>query len=334
VVDSNNAVSVIDAATNTVTATIPVGSNLGRVAVDPAAGTVYVTDDDTGTVNVIDVATNAWIATVSVGSDPDEMAVDPAAGTVYVTDPVDETVSVIDVTTATVTATIPVGSVPTAVAVDPSTHTLYVATPGDDDTVSVIDVALPTPVITVTSSRNPSSFGQKVTLTAKADPADGGTMTFTSGSTTLCSAVSLTHVSGSTYKATCTTTALPAGRDTITAAYPGDASYTGSVGTRIQTVTRAPTALTESISLSPYQALILTATLTASGGPIGGQPVSFSTGSTHLCTPPDTSASGVAICVLTAAQTRLAERDHQKIRASYPGSTSYKPSSATAAPPQ
>ena len=86
------------------------------------------------------------------------------------------TVSVIDVTTATVTATIPVGSAPAAVAVDPSTHTLYVATSGD--TVSVIDVALPTPVITVTSSRNPSSFGQKVTLTAKADPADGGTMTF------------------------------------------------------------------------------------------------------------------------------------------------------------
>ena len=157
-------------------------------------GTVYVTDDDTGTVNVIDVATNAWIATVSVGSEPAEMAVDPAAGTVYVADPSDETVSVIDVTTATVTATIPVGSAPAAVAVDPSTHTLYVATSGD--TVSVIDVALPTPVITVTSSRNPSSFGQKVTLTAKADPADGGTMTFTSGSTTRRSAESLTVASG------------------------------------------------------------------------------------------------------------------------------------------
>ena len=35
-------VSVIDAATNTVTATIPVGSNPGEVAVDPATGTVYV----------------------------------------------------------------------------------------------------------------------------------------------------------------------------------------------------------------------------------------------------------------------------------------------------
>ena len=130
-----------------------------------ATGTVYVTDDDTGTVNVIDVATNAWIATVSVGSEQAEIAVDPAAGTVYVADPSDETVSVIDVTTATVTATIPVGSAPAAVAVDPSTHTLYVATSGD--TVSVIDVALPTPVITVTSSRNPSSFGQKVALTAR-----------------------------------------------------------------------------------------------------------------------------------------------------------------------
>jgi YVTN family beta-propeller protein len=262
-----------------------------------------------------------------VGTDPAGAAVDPAAGTVYVTNLADGTVSVIDVATSTVTATIPVGSQPEGVAVDPSTHTVYVANYGDD-TVSVISAAQPAPVITVTSSKNPSTFGQKVTFTATAAPADGGTITFSHGSTALCRAVPLTHVSGSKYHASCTTTALPAGADTITAAYPGDASYAASAGTLTQTVTRAPTALTASIGPGPHHVFTLTATLTASG-PLSGQPVSFSTGHTQLCTP-GTSTRGVATCVLTGPQTLLVEQDHDTIGASYPGNTSYQPSSATA----
>ena len=241
--------------------------------------------------------------------------------------------SVIDEAAGTVTATVPVGSDPLGVAVALSTHTAYV-TNGNARTVSVISSGAPpaTPVTTVTSSRNPSTFGQRVTFTATVVPADGGTMTFSRGSTALCRAVPLTHVSGRTYQATCTTRALPAGRDTITAAYPGDASYARSAGTLTQTVTRAPTALTASIRLGPHQAITLTATLTASGRPFGGQPVSFSIGHTHLCTS-DTSTRGVATCVLTAPQARQAGQDHDTIRASYPGNTSYRPSSATAVLP-
>jgi hypothetical protein len=41
----------------------------------------------------------------------------------------------------------------------------------------------------------------------------------------------------------------------------------------------------------------------------------------------------VATCTLTAAQTLLAEQDHDTILASYPGTTSYQPSSATMTPP-
>jgi hypothetical protein len=195
--------------------------------------------------------------------------------------------------------------------------------------VSVISVARPTPVTTVTSSPNPSAFGQNVTFTATVGPADGGTISFSSGSTALCRAVSLTRVSGTTYHATCTTGALSAGRDAITAVYPGDASYAASAGTLTQTVTRAPTALTARIDLSPLLAFTLTATLTTSGRPLSGQPVSFSIGSTHLCTQ-HTSTGGVATCVFTGPQTRLAAQDNDTIRASYPGSISYRPSSAIA----
>jgi hypothetical protein len=176
--------------------------------------------------------------------------------------------------------------------------------------VSVISAALPAPVTTVTSSPNPGTFGQNVTVTATASPADGGTITFSSGSQALCRAVPLTHLTGRTYQATCTTTALPAGRDTIT----------------------APTAMTASTRPGPHQAITVTAALTASGRPLSGQPVSFSTRHALLCTP-DTSSRGAAACALTAAQARQARQDHGTIRAGYPGNTSYQPSSATAALP-
>jgi YVTN family beta-propeller protein len=319
-------VSVIDEATGTVTATIPVGSDPGGVAVDSAARTAYVANF-AGTVSVIDEATGTVTATIPVGSGSDAVAVDPTARTAYVAN-FSGTVSVIDEATGTVTATVPVGSDPLGVAVEPSTHTAYV-TNGNASSVSVISVALPTPVTTVTSSRNPSTFGQNVTFTATAGPVDGGTITFRSGSKALCRAVSLTKVSGRTYHATCTTSALPVGHDRITAVYPGDASYARSAGLLTQTVTRAPTTLTASVRFSPQLAFTLTATLTASGRPLSGQPVSFSTGHTHLCTP-HTSTRGVATCVLTGPQTGLAEQDNDTIRASYPGSTSYLPSSATA----
>jgi YVTN family beta-propeller protein len=324
-------VSVIDEATRTVTATIPVGHDPWGVAVDPATRTAYVTNASDGTVSVIDEATRTVTATIPVGHRPVAVAVDSAARTGYVTNAGGDTVSVIDEATRTVTATVPVGGDPDGVAVDPATRTAYV-TNASDGTVSVLSAARPASVTTVTSSQNPSAFGRNVTFAATAGPADGGTITFSSGSTTLCRAVPLTHVSGRTYRAACTTTALPAGRDPITAVYPGDASYAPSVGKLTQTVTRARTALTASIGLSPRLAVTLTATVTASGRPLSGQPVSFSTGHTHLCAR-DTSSRGVATCVLTASQVLLAAQGNGLIRASYPGNTSYQPSSATAALP-
>jgi large repetitive protein len=230
-----------------------------------------------------------------------------------------------------VTATISVGGDPDGVAVDPAAGTAYVSN-ASEATVSVISAARLASVTRVTSSQNPSTFGRNVTFTATVSPADGGTITFSSGSTTLCRAVPLTHVSGRTYRATCTASALPAGRHTITAVYPGDARYATSAGTLTQTVTRSPTALTARIGLGPRLAPTVTAALTTAGRPLGGQPVSFSTGHTHLCTP-RTSSRGVATCVLTASQTRLAARDNGLIRASYPGNISYQPSSATVTPP-
>ena len=291
-----------------------------------------MTNAGDGTVSVINAATNAVTATIPVGSAPKGVAVDPAAGTVYVTNYRDNTASVINAATNAVAVTVPVGSYPARVAVDPATRTAYVTNSVGDGTVSVISADLPVPVTAVTSSPDPSTFGQKVTFTATIAPADAdGTITFSDGSTVLCSAVPLTHDHGSTYKAKCATTALPAGSDAITTAYSGDTNYAASAGTLTQTVAQAPTALTARFGTS-HKDLTLTAKLTASGHPVSGQPVSFSTGTTPLCTP-DTSADGEATCTLTAAQTALAEQDGDTIQASYAGTANYQPSSASLTPP-
>src|SRR3990170_3787634 len=68
--DGSNTVSVIDTATNTVTATVPVGANPAGVAVHPAGTFVYVANFNDNTVSVIDTATNTVTATVPVGNAP------------------------------------------------------------------------------------------------------------------------------------------------------------------------------------------------------------------------------------------------------------------------
>jgi YVTN family beta-propeller protein len=94
----DNTVSVINTATNKVTATIPVGRGPVGVAVTRNGSKVYVTnanEPDIGTVSVIDTATNTVTATIFVGS-PAGVAVTPDGSKVYVTNDGDDTVSVVD----------------------------------------------------------------------------------------------------------------------------------------------------------------------------------------------------------------------------------------------
>ncbi len=144
---SGNSVSVIDTATNTVVATIPVGVAPRAVAVTPDGKNAYVTNQLSKTVSVIGTATNTVVATVPVGTNPDAVAVTPDGNYVYVANGgtysvPGTTVSVIATATNTVVATIPVGFAPVGVAVTPDGNHVYVANNGGAvslGTVSVID---------------------------------------------------------------------------------------------------------------------------------------------------------------------------------------------------
>ncbi|MGH9171745.1 MAG: fibronectin type III domain-containing protein, partial [Acidimicrobiales bacterium] len=89
-------VSVIDGASDTVTATVTVGSEPDAVGVDPPTDTVYVANYGSDTVSVVDGASDAVTATVTVGLSPEGVGVDPATDTVYVANFDSGTVSVID----------------------------------------------------------------------------------------------------------------------------------------------------------------------------------------------------------------------------------------------
>jgi len=80
----SNTVSVINSATNTVIATIPVGKGPARVTYDPSNGYIYVADVGSNTVSVINGTT--VIATIPVGSEPWGIAYDPSNGYIYVAD--------------------------------------------------------------------------------------------------------------------------------------------------------------------------------------------------------------------------------------------------------
>ncbi|MDW5549607.1 PKD domain-containing protein [Methanosarcina sp.] len=140
VATDEGAISVIDTATNTLKATVPVGSLPAGVAVSPDGTKVYVANRGSNTVSVIDAATNTVTATMDVGSGPNGIAVNPDGTKVYVTNMYSDTVSVIDAATNTVTTTVNVGSYPWGVAVSPSGTKVYVSSTGSD-TVSVIDTA-------------------------------------------------------------------------------------------------------------------------------------------------------------------------------------------------
>lgn len=90
--------------------------------------------------------------------------------------------------------------------------------------------APPVPAVTVTGTPNPAMSHQLLTFRAGVSPTDGGgTVAFSDGASATplvgCSAVTLARGD-----ATCSTSSVPAGEHTITAACSGDASYAPSTG--------------------------------------------------------------------------------------------------------
>ena len=143
-------VSVVDAATNTLTTAIPISA--GVLAADPATNTVYA--GTAGGVSVINGATNQVTATIALSAAPGAIATDPATNTVYAG--AGNAVSVINGATNQVTATIALSAAPVTIATDPAANTVYA---GAGNAVSVIDGATNQVTATVAISSGFSAEG-------------------------------------------------------------------------------------------------------------------------------------------------------------------------------
>ena len=104
---TNNTVSVVNTATNTVVATVPVLGGPYGVAVTPNHAFVYVANFAFNNVQVISTALNAVVATIPVGLGPEGIAITPSGAFAYVANSNSNNVQVISTTTNTVVATIP-----------------------------------------------------------------------------------------------------------------------------------------------------------------------------------------------------------------------------------
>ncbi|WP_052727352.1 beta-propeller fold lactonase family protein [Methanosarcina siciliae] len=156
--ESNN-VSVIDTATNIVTATVNMGNEPAGVAVNPDGTRVYVTNCMSNSVSVIDAAKNKVIDTVYVGSYPYGVAITPDKTKVYVANVASNTISLIDTATNNVTATVKVENLAYKIAVAPDGNKLYALNhgipPDYQGTVSVINIATNTITTTVNVEKDP-----------------------------------------------------------------------------------------------------------------------------------------------------------------------------------
>ena len=165
---SDNTVSVINVATNIVTASIHVGSNPMGVSVSPDGSKVYVTNASSNTVSVINTATNTVTATIAVGAIPAGVSVSPNGSKVFVANEggSPSTISVINTATNSVSATIWVNSGAGGVAISPDGSNLYI-TGGN---VSVMDISTNTISAIITVGSHPAGVsvspdGSKVYVT-------------------------------------------------------------------------------------------------------------------------------------------------------------------------
>ena len=189
-----------------------------------------------------------------------------------------------------------------------------------------------TPTATVSSSLNPSTFGQQVIFTATVAGTNGvvqptGTVDFKDGSVVLCSAQGLTPNGTTNSTATCNYSALSVGTHAnITAVYNpvGDPNYltvTSPAMTPPQVVNQAtPTAVvTSTPNPSNYsQQVTFTATLTGPSGqtqPTGT--VDFKDGTIVMCTGQPVTQHGTTNSTATCSYSMLTGGTHANITAVY-----------------
>ena len=139
----SNSVSVIDAETNRLAATIPVHRKPYFIDVDHAGARAYVANAGSNDVSVIDLASRRVIATAAAGEGPGEARISPDDRTIVTTNRTSNSVSVIDAHSFRLRAAFGGCPQPTAVVILADASKAYIACSGGHQ-VMVLGLASPT----------------------------------------------------------------------------------------------------------------------------------------------------------------------------------------------
>ncbi|MBN8886222.1 MAG: SBBP repeat-containing protein [Rudaea sp.] len=162
-------------------------------------------------------------------------------------------------------------------------------------------------VVSLTSSANPSVYGQSVTLTANVSALSTGTVTFLDGANAIG-----TGTLDDSGKVTLTTSTLAAGNHTITASYGGDINFnaaTGALNGTPQVVNQIGQTLTFPLQTPANEAFAPNGTFAinppaSSGAPNSGNAITYSSLTPSVCAVSSTTVTMVAAgtCTIAANQ--------------------------------
>jgi YVTN family beta-propeller protein len=134
-----NNMAIVDLASKTVMAAVPVGFAPYATLVDPSSGLVFVSNWGDATLSVINPASESVVAAIPVGQHPTAMTMGPT-GMLYVSDSNSDAVSIVDPQAMTETArvsvtpdpSLPLSSSPQGLSFGKNGRYLYVADAGDN----------------------------------------------------------------------------------------------------------------------------------------------------------------------------------------------------------
>jgi len=171
--EDGDSVSVIDAKTEAVVATIPVGKRPRGMRLSPDGKLLYVAlsgspkagpgvdesklpppDRTADGIGVIDLGTQKLVRTLPSGADPEAFDVTPDGKTLYVSNEDTAQTSVVDLATGAVRKTIDVGKEPEGVAVRPDGKVVYVTSESSSE-VDVIDATSDTVIARIPTQARP-----------------------------------------------------------------------------------------------------------------------------------------------------------------------------------
>jgi YVTN family beta-propeller protein len=175
--ENSGDLSVIDTATRTVIATIPLGKRPRGIKVSPDGATLYVAlsgspmappgtdesklpppDRKADGIGVVDVKQGKLLRVIQGGSDPEQTAISQDGRWLFVANEDAGQTSVIEISNGRVVATVPVGGEPEGVDLRPDGKVVYV-TSEEDNQVAVIDAATAQLVTTFKAGPRPRATG-------------------------------------------------------------------------------------------------------------------------------------------------------------------------------